>query len=328
MNFNINTNINPKNLNLAINYLFNTENISHQAIIINELTKKIQSKEVLISLRKYIYSNSNKIKPYGNSLDTCGTGGDGLKTLNISTTVAILLSSVGVPIAKHGNRAASSNSGSSDVINELGINNPFNSNEIHNQIKKKNFVYLNAPLFYPNLGKVAQIRKLLGFKTIFNYMGPTLNPLGAKYQLLGTVDKNSADILSKILSEIKLKNFKIFYSHEGLDEISLFSPTTFLIKENSKIKKITISHNQYKKYLNKKPVFNQIKGRDPKYNASRITQLFQGKKDTFRDMVLINSCHAMMLYNSKLKFQDCFDELSYAIDSGKSLSQLNLLQKK
>ena len=81
MNFNINTDINPKNLNLAINYLFNTENISHQAIIINELTKKIQSKEVLISLRKYIYSNSNKIKTYGNSLDTCGTGGDGLKTL-------------------------------------------------------------------------------------------------------------------------------------------------------------------------------------------------------------------------------------------------------
>ena len=129
--YNINTDINPKNLNLAINYLFNTENISHQAIIINELTKKIQSKEVLISLRKYIYSNSNKIKTYGNSLDTCGTGGDGLKTLNISTTVAILLSSVGVPIAKHGNRAASSNSGSSDVINELGINNPSKSNEIH-----------------------------------------------------------------------------------------------------------------------------------------------------------------------------------------------------
>ena len=190
MNFNINTDINQKNLNLAINYLFNTENISHQAIIINELTKKIQSKEVLISLRKYIYSNSNKIKTYGNSLDTCGTGGDGLKTLNISTTVAILLSSVGVPIAKHGNRAASSNSGSSDVINELGINNPSKSNEIHKQIKKKNFVYLNAPLFYPNLGKVAQIRKQLGFKTIFNYMGPTLNPLGDKYQLLGTVDKN------------------------------------------------------------------------------------------------------------------------------------------
>ena len=263
MNQNFYSKINSKNLNLVINYLFNTENISHQAIIINELTRKIQSKDVLVTLRKYIYSKSNKIKSYSNSLDTCGTGGDGLKTLNISTTVAILLSSVGIPIAKHGNRAASSNSGSSDVINELGINNPSKSNEIHNQIKKKNFVYLNAPLFYPNLGKVAQIRKQLGFKTIFNFMGPTLNPLGAKYQLLGTVDKNSAEIMCKILSEIKLKNFKIFYSHEGLDEISLFSPTTFLIKDKSKIKKQTISQNYYKKYLNKVPKFSQIKGKIP-----------------------------------------------------------------
>ena len=328
MIYNINNEIDSKNINQAIKYLFDTENISHQAIIIHEINKKIKSKETLIALRKYIYSNSNKIKGYSNSLDTCGTGGDGLKTLNISTTVALLLSSVGVPIAKHGNRAASSNSGSSDVIHELGIYNPSKTNEIHNQIKEKNFVYLNAPIFYPNLGKVAQIRKLLGFKTIFNYMGPTLNPLGAKYQLLGTVDINSAHIMCKILLELKLKNFKIFYSHEGLDEISLFSPTTFLIKDKSKVKKITISHNHYKKYLNKKPMFSQIKGKDPKYNASRIIQLFEGKKDTFRDMVLINACHGMMLYKAKMNFQECFDELSYAIDSRKALSQLNLLQKK
>ena len=125
-----------------------------------------------------------------------------------------------------------------------------------------------------------------------------------------------------------VKNFKIFYSHEGLDEISLFSPTTFIIKDKSKIKKQTISQNYYKKYLNKIPKFSQIKGKDPRYNATRIFELFEGKKDTFRDMVLINSCHAMMLYKSKLKFQDCFDELSYALDNGNASRQLKLLQKK
>ena len=234
MNQNFYSEINSKNLNSAINYLFNTENISHQAIIINELTRKIKSKEVLVTLRKYIYSKSNKIKSYSNSLDTCGTGGDGLKTLNISTTVAILLSSVGIPIAKHGNRAASSNSGSSDVINELGINNPTKTNEIHNQIKMKNFVYLNAPLFYPNLGKVAQIRKQLGFKTIFNYMGPTLNPLGAKYQLLGTVDKNSAELCVRYCQKLNLKILKYFILMKVLMKLVFSRQQHFLSKISQK----------------------------------------------------------------------------------------------
>ena len=327
MKYKIDTLITKYNAKEAIKYLFKTENIAHQAIIIHQLNKFINDADVLIILRNYIYKNSNKIKKYSNSLDTCGTGGDGLKTLNISTTVALLLSSVGIPIAKHGNRAASSDSGSSDIIGKLNIKSEKSEFRLHQNIKKNKFTYLNAPLFYPDLAKVAQVRKLIQTKTIFNYMGPTLNPLGAKYQILGTINKSSAQIMTKILSRINLKGFNVFYSHDGLDEISLFSPTTFFIKKDMKISKKTVSNKIYNKYLSKIPNFKDIKGKLPEYNANRLIELFSGKKDTYRDMVIINSIYAMMIIKSKLKFNDCYEILNHSIDKGYALNHLEKLRK-
>ncbi len=327
MKFKIDTQINKSNINDAIKYLFEINNIVHQAIIIHQLNNFIDDTDVLLALRNYIYKNSNKIKKFPNSLDTCGTGGDGLKTLNISTSVALLLSSIGIPIAKHGNKAASSSSGSSDIINCLNIKSEKNNLKIHKNIKNKKFAYLNAPLFYPELAKVSEVRKLIQTKTIFNYMGPTLNPLGAKYQILGTINDLSAQIMSRILSRVKLKNFNVFYSHDGLDEISIFSPTTFYIKNKSKIIKKTISNKRYDKYLCKTPNFKDIKGKLPNYNADRLLELFQGKKDSYRDIVIINSIYAMMVIKGNLKFDDCYEILNDSLDKGHALNQLLKLQK-
>ena len=328
MKYTINTLITKTNAKKAIEYLFSSENLAHQAIIIHQLNNFIKNTDMLIILRDYIYKNSNKIKKYPNSLDTCGTGGDGLKTLNISTTVALLISSVGITVAKHGNRAASSDSGSSDIIKELKINTENNVLKIHRDIKNNNFSYLNAPLFYPELAKVAQVRKLIQTKTIFNYMGPTLNPLGAKYQILGTVNNSSATIMSKILSKINLKGFKVFYSHDGLDEISIFSPSTFFIKKGSGVIKKTVSNKIYDKYLCKKANFNDIKGKLPAYNANRLVEMFQGKKDSYRDIVIINSIYAMMTIKNNLKFDECYEILTDAIDKGKALNHLEKLKTK
>ncbi len=327
MKYKIDIQLTKSNAREAIKYLFETENIAHQAIIVHQLNNFINDTDILVMLRNYIYKNSYKIKKFTNSIDTCGTGGDGLKTLNISTTVALLLSSIGVPVAKHGNRAASSDSGSSDIIGKLNIKSEKSEFKIHQNMKYKKFTYLNAPLFYPNLAKVAQVRKLIQTKTIFNYMGPTLNPLGAKYQILGTINKSSAQIMTKILSRINLKSFNVFYSHDGLDEISLFSPTTFYIKKGIKISKRTISNKFYDKYLNKIPNFDDIKGKLPEYNASRLIEFFSGKKDTYRDMVIINSIYAMMVIKPKLKFNECFEILTDAIDNGYALKHLEKIRK-
>ncbi len=327
MKYNIGDTVTKKNIKYVIKYLFGTDNITHQAIIIHQLNKLINDSDILLSLRNYIFKNSNKIKQYPNSLDTCGTGGDGLKTLNISTTVAILLSSVGIPIAKHGNRAASSLSGSSDIISELKIPNEKNSNKIIKRISNDKFVYLNAPFFFPNLSRVGEVRKKIGIKTIFNYMGPTLNPLGAKFQILGTIDKGSAEIMSKILSKIKNKKFTIFFSEDGLDEISIFAPTNFYFKKEKSITKRKISHMVYKKYLTSKLNFKDIKGGLPSYNANRLIELFQGKKDSYRDITIINSIYAMQTIKPDYQFDNCFEILSNSLDNSIALNHLNKIKK-
>ena len=327
MKYNIGDTVTKKNIKYVIKYLFRTDNITHQAIIIHQLNKLINDSDILLSLRNYIFKNSNKIKQYPNSLDTCGTGGDGLKTLNISTTVAILLSSVGIPIAKHGNRAASSLSGSSDIISELKIPNEKNSKKIIKRISNDKFVYLNAPFFYPNLSRVGEVRKKIGIKTIFNYMGPTLNPLGAKFQILGTIDKGSAEIMSKILSKIKNKKFTIFFSEDGLDEISIFAPTNFYFKKEKSITKRKISHITYKKYLSSKLNFKDIKGGLPSYNAKRLIELFQGKKDSYRDITIINSIYAMQTIKPDYQFDDCFEILSNSLDNSIAFNHLNKIKK-
>ena len=327
MKYNIGDTVTKKNIKYVIKYLFRTDNITHQAIIIHQLNKLINDSDILLSLRNYIFKNSNKIKQYPNSLDTCGTGGDGLKTLNISTTVAILLSSVGIPIAKHGNRAASSLSGSSDIISELKIPNEKNSKKIIKRISNDKFVYLNAPFFYPNLSRVGEVRKKIGIKTIFNYMGPTLNPLGAKFQILGTINKGSAEIMSKILSKIKNKKFTIFFSEDGLDEISIFAPTNFYFKKEKSITKRKISHMVYKKYLTSKLNFKDIKGGLPSYNANRLIELFQGKKDSYRDITIINSIYAMQTIKPDYQFDNCFEILSNSLDNSIALNHLNKIKK-
>ena len=181
--------------------------------------------------------------------------------------------------------------------------------------------------FYPNLSRVGEVRKKVGIKTIFNYMGPTLNPLGAKFQILGTIDKGSAEIMSKILSKIKNKKFTIFFSEDGLDEISIFAPTNFYFKKEKSITKRKISHMAYKKYLTSKLNFKDIKGGLPSYNANRLIELFQGKKDSYRDITIINSIYAMQTIKPDYQFDNCFEILSNSLDNSIAFNHLNKIKK-
>ena len=312
-------------LNEAIDFVFSSDNPVHQGLIISKLNENMYDPELIDEFRKYIKKKSKKIKPFYNSLDTCGTGGDGKKTLNISTTVALLLASIGIKISKHGNRAASSLSGSSDILNELGIKMEFKENKIIGNLKKNNFTYLNAPNFYPILKNVAETRKLLGFKTFFNMIGPTLNPLQTKYQIVGTFDKKSCKAIAEILLKNKLRNFKVFTSDDGLDEISIFSNTTMWEKTTSnQIKRKKIDHHKFRRYLSQKNLsFDDIKGKEPKYNAKKLINLFEGKKNNYRDMVIINAIYGVLTIDQNKKFDEAYEILVSSIDSKQSLDHLN-----
>ncbi|MDC1316101.1 anthranilate phosphoribosyltransferase [Alphaproteobacteria bacterium] len=313
----------------VINFIFSTNNLAHQGLMISKLNENMYNSELINEIRKYIKKKSIEIKPYTNSLDTCGTGGDGKKTLNISTTVALLISSIGIKVSKHGNGAASSLSGSSDILNELGIKMENKEIKIHENLKKNNFTYLNAPNFYPILKNVSEIRKLLGFKTFFNMIGPTLNPLKTNYQIIGTFNEKSCKAIAEILLKNKLKNFKVFTSDDGFDEISIFSNTTMWEKsKDNKIIRKKIDHNKFKKYLSKKNLsFEDIKGRDPKYNAKKLINLFEGKKNSYRDMVIINAIYGVMTIDQTKKFDETYEMLTSSIDSKRSLDHLNNICK-
>ena len=186
---------------------------------------------------------------------------------------------------------------------------------------------MNEPFFYTNLSRVGEVRKKIGIKTIVNYMGHTLNPLDEKFQILGTINKGSEEIMSKILSKIKNKKFNIFFSEDGLDEISIFAPTNFYFKKEKSITKRKISHMVYKKYLTSKLNFKDIKGGLPSYNANRLIELFQGKKDSYRDITIINSIYAMQTIKPDYQFDNCFEILSNSLDNSIAFNHLNKIKK-
>lgn len=158
-------------------------------------------------------------------LDTCGTGGDHQNTFNISTTTALVCAALDVPVAKHGNRAASSKSGSADVLAELGVPTDLKPTAAKKYFVEHNFVFMFAPLYHPGMKAVIPIRQALGIRTIFNFLGPLLNPAQATYQLIGVSDPGKAELIGKVLLELGSQHVVVVYSDDGLDEVSCAAGT-------------------------------------------------------------------------------------------------------
>ncbi len=271
-------------------------------------------------------SKMKKINAPKNAIDVCGTGGDGLNTLNISTAVCFVIAAAGIPVAKHGNKAISSKSGSADIFSELGIKFSSETSEIEKNLNEKKLSFLFAPLFHEALKNVAVIRKSLAVPTIFNFLGPILNPANTEFQLIGV---SRYDVMPKLAqTQIATQNNlgKTYFIHgfDGMDEVTICDNSHLLRLENGKIFAEEIIDP--KNFGFEKVNIEKIRGKDPKYNAQKLIDLLEGEKSEYRNIVTLNAAFALKLTGKISEISDGIDLAKGLIDSGMALKVLKSLQ--
>ncbi len=255
-------------------------------------------------------------------LDTCGTGGSGIHKFNISTTSAIISSSVSVRVAKHGNRSASGRAGSADVLEALGVNINITAEQAKRCLDEIGICFLFAQIYHPSMRHAAASRKELGVRTVFNMLGPLTNPAGADRQLLGIYDRNMTEKIAHVLNELGLKRALVVSSLDGLDEISISAPTQVSELRGGQVR--TYEINPHDLGLEMHPI-EKVLGGDAADNARIIQGVLQGEKSPYRDVVLANA--GACIYVSGLS-ESIFEGVKLAadaIDNGNAYAKLNQL---
>lgn len=271
------------------------------------------------TMRKYMVKIDSE-----NAIDIVGTGGDGVGTFNISTSSSFVVAGGGVNVAKHGNRAASSKCGSADVLEALGVNINLTPKQAEDVLKKVGMVFLFAPLYHPAMKNIAPVRKELGIRTIFNFLGPFLNPAQTKIQLLGVPNIQIAEKLAKVASRLQFNHLMMVTSLDGMDEITTTSENKVFEIKGSKIKSYTISA---KNYGIKKASKKDLLGGATSDNASIILSILNGEKGAKKDIVLLNSGAALYLVGKTNSIQEGIKLAENSIDSGAALKVLQNLIK-
>ena len=263
------------------------------------------------------------IKDNEHLFDTCGTGGDGGKTFNVSTAVAIVAASGGVKVAKHGNRAVSSKSGSLDVLNQLGIKTDYSKEESEKIIDEKGMSFLAAPSYNAGMKNVGKERQELGTRTIFNMLGPLLNPAPLTGQLMGVYDETLLETVGQVLLELGLDRAMVVHGNDGLDEITITTTTTVCEVNNGKIKKYILDPKDFGINLSK---ISEIEGGTPEENSKIILNILKGEKGAKRDIVVINAAAALYVAKIVDSIKDGIKMAEDLIDGGKAFKKYEELK--
>ena len=267
---------------------------------------------------------ANKVNVSDDAIDTCGTGGDGKNTLNISTAAALLLSSFGIKVAKHGNKSVSSKCGSADVLEKLNISISLGPKEVEASINNNNFGFMFAPSYHSAMKYVGPVRKKIGKRTIFNLIGPLSSPAKIKRQVVGVFDKKLLKIFAEALKSLKLKKALIVNSQDGLDEISPYANTNIVELNDGKITESVLNPKDLGIKANS---FDSIIGKDPQYNSEKMKEIFQGKDNDFSIAVCLNAAAGLIVSDKSNSFKEGYEELRKHILSRKVLNHLTNLTK-
>ena len=252
-------------------------------------------------------------------LEIVGTGGDGSNTFNISTTSSIVISAAGVAVAKHGNRSASSKCGAADVLEALGVNIYIEPEKSIECLKKINLCFLFAQNYHLSMKYVANVRKELSIRTIFNILGPLTNPAGATMQVLGVYEKDLVEPLINVLNNLGVKSAMSVYGMDGMDEISVSDKTFVCELKDGKTKSYEISPEDFGLNLSTK---EDLIGGNSLENAEITLNILKGESGPKRDAVLLNSSAGLYVSGKVKSIQEGIDLASDIIDSGKALEQL------
>ena len=271
----------------------------------------------------YVLRDKSKRVNVQDCVDTCGTGGDGMNTLNISTASALLLASMGIKVAKHGNKAVSSKCGSGDVLEALNIKIDLEPKDIEDQIKKNNFGFMFAPNYHSAMRFVGPTRKKIGKRTIFNMIGPLSSPALVEKQVVGVFDKKLLKIFANALNNLNIKFAWIVNSEDGLDEISPYAKTNIIQLKDNQISEIMIDPKELK--INAKN-FDNLLGDDSEFNSKKIVNIFQGEDNDFSKAVCLNAAAGLIVSNKHNKFIDAYQDSREHILSGKTYEHLKVIQ--
>jgi anthranilate phosphoribosyltransferase len=252
-------------------------------------------------------------------IDTCGTGGDGTRTANISTTVAFIVSGAGLPVAKHGNRALSSNAGSADVLEALGVPLDLDAKQVARCIDDAGIGFMFAPAFHPAMAKVMPVRRALGIRTAFNILGPLINPARPSFQLVGVGAPELVDLEAGAFAQLGIERAIVVHGAGGADELTCAGPSTAVLVERGTVTPISLDHTDAG--LVENPL-ESLRGGSPAENAATLRATLEGRPGPVTDCVLFNAGAALMVAGRAATIAEGVDLARGVVESGAALKAL------
>ncbi len=290
------------------------------AEFLTALKEKGESVSEIVGAARVMRQKAEKLKVTSdNIVDTCGTGGDGGTTFNISTASAFVVAGAGITVAKHGNRAVSSRSGSADVLKCLGVNIEADKAVVEKCIEQVGMGFLFAPLMHGAMKHAAPVRKQLGFRTIFNLLGPLTNPANAHAQIIGVFDRKWVSPIAHVLKDLGCRHAFVVHGEDGLDEIALMDVTHVAELLDRKVKEYSISPEEFGL---QRCSPEQVKGGSPQENAEIITAVLDGEAGPKMDIVLLNASAAICAGGKTGSIKDGLKVARESIISGAAKEKL------
>lgn len=296
------------------------------AMLLQNLTNKRETVDELHAVVEVLLKHANKLsQSFSQAMDNCGTGGDKSGSFNISTTSAFVMAGAGATVAKHGNKSITSKTGSSDVLSELGLDLTYRHKDVEKQLNDIGISFLYAPQMHPKLGQIMRVRQDLGVPTLFNLIGPLINPVDIDYQYVGVYDSNKLEIIAEVLKRLGRKRALVVTGGDSMDEINLLGENHIVeLKEDGSIVRHIVNPEDFGLPTYEK---NELKGGDSLENKDILLSILENRSTKAqRNTVLVNSALGLYISNHAETYQEGLDKAKESIDAGKARESLEQLK--